>query len=79
MKKKKSVRRRAMKHMMKETLPLKPGEKLVTEALITETKAHVVWQVNCIIFLTEHTTAFVKAKKMCIPSSIWPMLLHIYF
>ncbi|XP_042903000.1 (E3-independent) E2 ubiquitin-conjugating enzyme UBE2O isoform X2 [Parasteatoda tepidariorum] len=44
MKKKKSVRRRAMRHVMKEALPLTPGEKLVTEALITETKADVVWQ-----------------------------------
>ncbi|XP_035223803.1 (E3-independent) E2 ubiquitin-conjugating enzyme-like isoform X2 [Stegodyphus dumicola] len=44
LKKKKSVRRRAMRHVMKETLPLTSGEKLVTEALITETKAHVVWQ-----------------------------------
>lgn len=51
MKKKKSVRRRAMRHIMKETLPLKPGEKLVTEALITETKAHVVWQVNIFLLL----------------------------
>ncbi|PRD23661.1 UNVERIFIED_CONTAM: hypothetical protein NCL1_45803 [Trichonephila clavipes] len=40
----KSVRRRAMRHVMKEALPLKHGAKLVTEALVTETKAHVVWQ-----------------------------------
>ncbi|GFY60737.1 hypothetical protein TNIN_271202 [Trichonephila inaurata madagascariensis] len=40
----KSVRRRAMRHVMKEALPLKHGTKLVTEALVTETKAHVVWQ-----------------------------------
>ncbi|GFR31137.1 hypothetical protein TNCT_501892 [Trichonephila clavata] len=40
----KSVRRRAMRHVMKEALPLRHGAKLVTEALVTETKAHVVWQ-----------------------------------
>ncbi|GIY92054.1 hypothetical protein CEXT_46031 [Caerostris extrusa] len=40
----KSVRRRAMRHVMKESLPLKPGSRLVTETLVTETKAHVVWQ-----------------------------------
>ncbi|XP_055938770.1 (E3-independent) E2 ubiquitin-conjugating enzyme UBE2O-like isoform X2 [Argiope bruennichi] len=40
----KSVRRRAMRHVMKEALPLKHNSKLVTETLVTETKAHVVWQ-----------------------------------
>ncbi|XP_054717726.1 (E3-independent) E2 ubiquitin-conjugating enzyme-like isoform X2 [Uloborus diversus] len=44
LKKKKSVRRRAMRHTMKETVSLEPNQKVVTETLITETKAHVVWQ-----------------------------------
>ncbi|KAG8188229.1 hypothetical protein JTE90_021250 [Oedothorax gibbosus] len=40
----KSVRRRALRHSMREAPPLRTGDRLVTEALVTETRAHVVWQ-----------------------------------
>lgn len=41
---KKKKLKRARRNLMKEVLPLKPGDRVVTETLIIETKANVVWQ-----------------------------------